>query len=121
MKLLIVPAICGLFLLVSVPAQADATKNCHTGSYRLSDGQAFDIAPSDGDALRWRAFTGETAAVVHDAILNQTPAAVQNLNAANPRGLDAVITKALEKDRSRRYQSAAEMRAGGIVRSPASI
>src|SRR5258707_15696011 len=60
MKLLIVPAICGLFLLVSVPARADATKNCHTGSYRLSDGQTLDIAPSDGDTLRWRAFTGET-------------------------------------------------------------
>jgi hypothetical protein len=60
MKLLIVPVICGLYLLVSDPAQADATKNCHTGSYRLSDGQTLDIAPSDGDTLRWRAFTGET-------------------------------------------------------------
>ena len=59
MKSLIVPALCGLSLL-SVPARADATKNCHIGSYRLSDGQALDIAPSDGDALRWRAFTGET-------------------------------------------------------------
>jgi eukaryotic-like serine/threonine-protein kinase len=56
-----------------------------------------------------RAFTGETAAVVHDAILNQTPAAVHDLNSALPRGLNAVIGKALEKDRSRRYQSAAEM------------
>jgi dienelactone hydrolase len=60
MKLLLVPAICGLSLLLSVPAQADATKNCRIGSYRLSDGQALDVAPSDGDTLRWRAFTGET-------------------------------------------------------------
>src|SRR5258708_31823723 len=60
MKSLIAPALCGLLLLLSVPAQADAAKNCHIGSYRLSDGQAFDIAPSDGDTLRWRAFTGET-------------------------------------------------------------
>ena len=52
MKSLIVPALCGLSLLLSVPAQADATKNCHIGSYRLSGGRAFDIAPSDGDALR---------------------------------------------------------------------
>ncbi len=58
-----------------------------------------------------RAFTGETAAVVHDAILNQTPAAVHDVNSSVPRGLDTVITKALEKDRSRRYQSAAEMHA----------
>jgi eukaryotic-like serine/threonine-protein kinase len=58
-----------------------------------------------------RAFTGETAAVVHDAILNQTPAPANDLNSAVPRGLDAVITKALEKDRSRRYQSAAEIHA----------
>src|SRR5216683_555879 len=56
-----------------------------------------------------RAFTGETAAVVHDAILNHTPAAVHDVNSAVPRGLDSVIAKALEKDRSRRYQSAAEM------------
>ena len=57
-----------------------------------------------------RAFTGETAAVVQDAILNQTPNPAHDLNAAVPRELDAIITKALEKDRSRRYQSAAEMR-----------
>ena len=57
-----------------------------------------------------RPFTGETAAVVHDAILNHTPAAVHDVNSAVPRGLDAVIAKALEKDRSRRYQSAAEIR-----------
>jgi serine/threonine protein kinase len=58
-----------------------------------------------------RAFAGETAAVVHDAILNQTPAAVHDLNSAVPRGLNAVIGKALEKDRRQRYQSAAEMQA----------
>lgn len=60
MKSLIIPALCGLSLLLFVPAQADATKNCHIGSYRLSDGQTLDIAPSDGDTLRWRTFTGET-------------------------------------------------------------
>jgi serine/threonine protein kinase len=58
-----------------------------------------------------RAFTGETTSVVHDAILNQTPTAVHDVNSAVPRGLDAVIAKALEKDRSQRYQSAAEMHA----------
>src|SRR5712671_5680676 len=57
-----------------------------------------------------RAFTGETAAIVHDAILKQTPAPAHDLNSAVPRGLDTIIAKALEKGRSRRYQSAAEMR-----------
>lgn len=41
-------------------AAADTTKDCHIGSYRLSDGKTVDIAPSDGDTLRWRMFTGET-------------------------------------------------------------
>ena len=57
-----------------------------------------------------QAFQGETAAVVHDAILNRSPAPVRQLNPAIPLKLDAVISKALEKDRHRRYQSAAEMR-----------
>ncbi|MGH6890074.1 MAG: alpha/beta hydrolase family protein [Rhizomicrobium sp.] len=54
--------LCGLSLslLLADPGFADATKNCHIGSYRLGDGRAVDIAPSDGDTLRWRLFTGET-------------------------------------------------------------
>ncbi|MGH6878462.1 MAG: alpha/beta hydrolase family protein [Rhizomicrobium sp.] len=54
------PALCGLLLLFSAPAFADATKDCQIGSYRLSDGSAVDIAPSDGDTLRWRLFGGGT-------------------------------------------------------------
>jgi uncharacterized protein len=53
-------AICSVALLTSLPAFADSTTNCHVGSYRLDEGQAVDIAPSDGDTLRWRLFTGET-------------------------------------------------------------
>ena len=63
----------------------------------------------EGIAVLRRAFTGETAAMVHHAILNQTPAAAHDVNSAVSRGLGIVITKALEKDRSRRYQSAEEM------------
>lgn len=47
-------------LLCAVPAAADTTKNCHIGSYRLSDDRAIDIAPSEGGTLRWRLFSGET-------------------------------------------------------------
>jgi hypothetical protein len=45
---------------IATAAHADATKDCQIGSYRLSDGSTVDIAPADGDALRWRTFTGET-------------------------------------------------------------
>ena len=61
-------------------------------------------------AVGRRAFEGETVAGIHDAILNQTAAPAHDVNPAVPRDLDAVIAKALEKDRLRRYQSAAKMR-----------
>ncbi len=60
MKSLAQSVLFGVSLLLTVPAFADATKDCHIGSYRLRDGGAVDIAPSDGDTLRWRMFTGET-------------------------------------------------------------
>jgi tetratricopeptide (TPR) repeat protein len=56
-----------------------------------------------------RAFTGETAAVVHDAILTKSPVPARELNSKLPPNLGAVINRALEKHRGRRYQSAAEM------------
>ena len=58
-----------------------------------------------------RAFTGETSAILHDAILHQTPIAVHDLNSTLPPGLARIINKAIEKDRERRYQSAENMRA----------
>jgi serine/threonine protein kinase/Tol biopolymer transport system component len=56
-----------------------------------------------------QAFSGETAAVLHQAILNRTPAPARDLNPALPIQLEQIITKALQKDRGLRYQSAAEM------------
>ncbi len=58
-----------------------------------------------------RAFTGETAAILKDAILNNSPAPVHEVNSTMPVKLEQVIGRALEKDRMRRYQSATEMRA----------
>ena len=58
-----------------------------------------------------RAFSGETAAIVHDAILHNSPVPVRELNSTLPAKLVTIIDKALEKDREQRYQSAAEMRA----------
>jgi TolB-like protein/Tfp pilus assembly protein PilF len=55
------------------------------------------------------AFPGRTTAVVFDEILNRTPVAATKVNATVPVGLEAVIERALEKDRERRYQTAAEL------------
>ncbi len=56
-----------------------------------------------------QAFAGQTTAVVFDAILNRDPVPVQQLNPAVPTELEHVITRALEKDRKMRYQTAADM------------
>jgi eukaryotic-like serine/threonine-protein kinase len=53
------------------------------------------------------AFGGSTAAVIFDAILNRQPG---GLAGVEPQ-LARIINKALEKDRTKRYQTAAEMRA----------
>jgi serine/threonine protein kinase/Tfp pilus assembly protein PilF len=57
-----------------------------------------------------RAFEGDTEEAIHDAILVVTPEPARAYNPAVPEGLDRVLARALEKDRTRRYQSAAELR-----------
>ena len=47
-----------------------------------------------------RAFSGETAAVVREAIVNDVPAPMRELNPTLPAKLLSVIDKALEKDRA---------------------
>ncbi len=56
-------------------------------------------------------FTGDHISTVLYKIMNEAPAAPSTLDPALPRGLDAMILKALEKDRTRRFASCAEMRA----------
>jgi eukaryotic-like serine/threonine-protein kinase len=60
-------------------------------------------------ATRQRAFPGDTAPVLHDAILNRTPVPARELNGQIPAKLESIITRALEKDRTARYQTAAEV------------
>jgi serine/threonine protein kinase/tetratricopeptide (TPR) repeat protein len=56
-----------------------------------------------------RAFSGETAVDVHEAILNQTPTSVRERNSTIPPELETIINRAVEKNREQRYQTAAEM------------
>src|SRR5258708_4589559 len=60
-------------------------------------------------ATRQRAFPGDTAPVLHHAILNQAPVPVRELNGQIPAKLENIVSRALEKDRAARYQSAAEI------------
>ncbi len=58
-----------------------------------------------------RAFSGNTTAVIFEAILNKSPTPPLQINTNLPVELERIISKALEKDREVRYQVASEMRA----------
>jgi serine/threonine protein kinase/tetratricopeptide (TPR) repeat protein len=58
-----------------------------------------------------RAFAGDDATTVREAVLHQFPAPIRLLNLRISQRLEAVITKGIQKDREDRYQSAADMRA----------
>ena len=57
-----------------------------------------------------RAFTGPTVVDVHEAVLHETPVPARVRNPMLPRGFDALLAKALEKDRAQRHQSATALK-----------
>jgi TolB-like protein/Flp pilus assembly protein TadD len=58
-----------------------------------------------------QAFSGTSTAAVFTAILRDEPPRPSQVNLELPTELDRIITKALEKDRDLRYQTAADLRA----------
>jgi len=56
-------------------------------------------------------FRGTNVVTTLDAMLHKKPASPRSLNPALPGSLEGVIGKAMEKDRSLRYQNAVQMRA----------
>ena len=60
-------------------------------------------------------FAGDHISTVLYKIMNEQPAAPSVQVPGLPRGLDAFVLKALEKDRTRRYASCAEMKADVVA------
>jgi eukaryotic-like serine/threonine-protein kinase len=58
-----------------------------------------------------QAFTGNTAGVITEAILNRTPAPPTRVNPDLPGEFEIILAKTLEKDREMRCQTATELRA----------
>jgi eukaryotic-like serine/threonine-protein kinase len=55
-------------------------------------------------------FRGESSGVISEAILNRAPVAAVRLNPDLPAKLEEIIEKALEKDRTLRYQHSSDLR-----------
>jgi eukaryotic-like serine/threonine-protein kinase len=56
------------------------------------------------------AFPGKTSAVIVSGILERAPASILQSNPKLPAALDHIVSRALEKDRGLRYQSAGDLR-----------
>jgi serine/threonine protein kinase len=57
------------------------------------------------------AFSGNTSAIIHEAILNRAPTPLTRVSPEISPELERIVNKALEKDRDLRYQHSSEIRA----------
>jgi eukaryotic-like serine/threonine-protein kinase len=57
-----------------------------------------------------QAFSGPTGGVIIEAVLTRSPVPARSINPDIPERLEAIIDKALNKDKEQRYQHAAEVR-----------
>ena len=57
-----------------------------------------------------KAFPGNTGGVIIEAILSKSSPPIRTVNPEIPVELEAIINKAIEKDKEQRYQNAAELR-----------
>jgi TolB-like protein len=55
-------------------------------------------------------FSGTNVVMTLHAVINSKPASPRTINPAVPAELEAIIARAMEKDRNRRYQNATEMK-----------
>ncbi len=55
-------------------------------------------------------FNGDTAAVITEAILNREPVPIQQIDSSLPAELNRIISRAMEKERSMRYQTATDFK-----------
>jgi serine/threonine protein kinase/tetratricopeptide (TPR) repeat protein len=55
-------------------------------------------------------FRGESSAIIFEAILNREPVSITQINPALPSELGRILSKALEKDRAMRYQTATDLK-----------
>jgi non-specific serine/threonine protein kinase len=55
-------------------------------------------------------FTGETTAVITEAILNREPIPIQQIDPSLPAELNRIVSRAMEKERSMRYQTATDFK-----------
>jgi eukaryotic-like serine/threonine-protein kinase len=62
-----------------------------------------------------QAFSGKTSGMLLDAVLTRSPGPVRNFDAKIPARLEQIVGKLLEKDRTRRYASAARVKADLLV------
>jgi hypothetical protein len=59
---LVIAATCAALLpaLAKAAGAPAPARDCHVGVYRLASGRIVDVAPTDGEPLRWRAWDGAT-------------------------------------------------------------